>query len=167
MNSDPTSLDNLRYIVVLPPVSWWPPAPGWWILAAILFIATLIIAARSWLNWRANAYRRAALSELQHANSAGDVAEILKRTALCTSPRRQIAALSGNQWCHWLAETSGKAPSQSAQSALTVGIFQESESADIGDLLAYATFWIRNHRQVDAATDSAMKAPPQRQLEAT
>ena len=36
MNPDPASLENLRHIVQPAPVPWWPPAPGWWLLALIL-----------------------------------------------------------------------------------------------------------------------------------
>ena len=38
---DPGSLQNLNDIVAPAPVAWWPPAPGWWMLAALL--ATLLL----------------------------------------------------------------------------------------------------------------------------
>ena len=80
MNSDPASLDNLRDIVVPPSVPWWPPAPGWWVVFALLTLAIAVFAWRRWRAWHANAYRREALRELQAATSAAEVAEILKRT---------------------------------------------------------------------------------------
>ena len=40
--SEENPLVNLKDIHLPPPVSFWPPAPGWWILA-LLLISTLFI----------------------------------------------------------------------------------------------------------------------------
>ena len=108
MNPDPASLDNLRDIVELPPVPWWPPAPGWWVLLTMAVVATFVVAWRVWAARRAAAYRRAALRELESATSVATIAEILKRTALVAYPRTDVASLSGSAWSQWLAETGGR-----------------------------------------------------------
>ena len=42
--SDPSDLSNLRDIVVPPEVALWPPAPGWWIVAAGCLAAAACLA---------------------------------------------------------------------------------------------------------------------------
>jgi hypothetical protein len=64
-NPDPTGLDNLFDIVVPPPVSWWPPAPGWYVVGGLAIALAVWGAWRWWERWRAAAYRRAALAELR------------------------------------------------------------------------------------------------------
>ena len=64
-NPDPSSLDNLFDIVVPPPVSWWPPEPGWYVVGGLAIALTVWAAWRGWERWRAAAYRRAALAELR------------------------------------------------------------------------------------------------------
>jgi uncharacterized membrane protein len=86
MNTDPASLDNLREIILPPPVPWWPPAPGWWLLFAAIALTALAFAFRLFRRWRVNAYRRAALRELAVAGDVSAIAEILKRTALVAYP---------------------------------------------------------------------------------
>ncbi|WP_461482342.1 DUF4381 domain-containing protein [Porticoccus sp.] len=63
-------LAQLRDIHLPEPVGWWPPAPGWWLLA-LLLIATLIFTVR-WLimHQRANRYRREALLALTQLETA-------------------------------------------------------------------------------------------------
>ena len=72
MNPDPGSLDNLRDIVELPAVSWWPLAPGWWIVIALVAVIAAVNGMRAWKQWKANAYRRAALEELRSAGALTD-----------------------------------------------------------------------------------------------
>jgi hypothetical protein len=145
MNTDPASLDNLREIILPPPVPWWPLAPGWWMLFAAIALAALAFAFRFFWRWRANAYRRAALRELAIAGDVPAIAEILKRTALVAYPRNDVAALSGAAWLAWLAETGGQPVSATVAERLTLGVFANHDDSDIGEVPAFAADWIRNH----------------------
>ena len=145
MTSDPASLDNLRDIVAPPAVPWWPPAPGWWILFAALFVAASVLGWRGWRTWRANAYRRAARRELHSATSVAEIAEILKRTALCAYPRTDIAALSGSAWCQWLGESADQEVPKHISEALTRGVFSDLDTANVVDVSTFATDWINRH----------------------
>ena len=112
MESDPLPLRDLH----LPePVSWWPLAPGWWILIAVALVVIAWLLLRQLRLWRRNAPRRFALRELagfeadylQHRNPvvlAKQVSELLRRTMLAYTPRKRIAGLTGEQWLGWLDE---------------------------------------------------------------
>lgn len=145
MNSDPASLANLRDIVTLPPVPWWPPAPGWWFLLAVLGLIVLLAAVRGWRHWRANAYRRTALRALREVESLASIAEILKRAALMASPRTQVASLTGSTWVDWLEKTAGRPVPPAVGQALAVGLFTETGADNVGELAVFAAEWIRGH----------------------
>lgn len=145
MMQDAASLDNLRDIAAPAPVSWWPPAPGWWVIIALAAIALAVCAYRAWRRWKANAYRRAALAELQSAANDADVAEILKRTALCAYPRTNVASLTGAAWCRWLSETGGTDVPTIVSQRLVAGVFQDDVTRT-KELMEFATRWINDHR---------------------
>jgi hypothetical protein len=164
MKPDPASLENLRDIAVPPPVPWWPPAPGWWMVMAVLVIAIIVVAFRAWRRWRANAYRRAALRELQRATTLAGIAEILKRAALVACRRTDIAALSGSAWCRWLAETAGGPVPDNVAEALTRGVFGKADDVNVGEVSAFATDWIRGHacKRRDGKDTRAAERPKMR-----
>jgi len=145
VNSDPASLQNLRDIVQQPPVPWWPPAPGWWILFGLAVLVAGVLAIRGWRMWRRGAYRRAALREMESATNVAGIAEILKRTALVGFPRTDVAALSGSAWCQWLAETCGRQLPAAVADALTVGVFAKEDVVNVSEVRAFASDWIKSH----------------------
>lgn len=146
MNSDPASLDNLRDIVEPPAVSFWPPAAGWWFLLAVLLIVAAVALYRILRTWRANAYRREALRELQSATRVVEVADILKRTALVAFPRTEVAGLTGTAWSDWLAKTSSESPSAAVAESLCQGVYAAADQPATPDVLQYANSWVRGHR---------------------
>ena len=100
MSNDPARLQNLHDIVVPQPVSFWPPAPAWYVVLGLVLMGILWLVGRSILRYRRNAYRRAALAELQTLPADGPsaaprIAALLKRTALAAFPREQVAGLTG------------------------------------------------------------------------
>ena len=150
MNPDPASLENLRDIVIPPPVPWWPLAPGWWVLFIIMGLIAVLAVARCWRRWRANAYRRVALRALREADSVASVAEILRRAALMAASRTRVASLNGSAWVQWLTKTGGCAVPPAVSQLLTSGIYDESGSTNAGELAAFAAQWIRNHEIDDS-----------------
>lgn len=94
-------------------ISWWPLAPGWWVLI-VLAVVLLFVLLRLYLRKRArSAARRHALRQLdqltadfeRHRNAvtfSSDVSELLRRTMLAYAPRREVAGLTGDAWLAWL-----------------------------------------------------------------
>ena len=150
MTSDPASLQNLHDIVVPPPVPWWPPAPGWYLVMAIALGLAVVVAARAVIRYRRNAYRRAALAELQVLALDGDalprIAALLKRTALAAYPREHVASLAGQPWLTWLGDTSGLTVPPAVGAALTHGVYAGTSPTKAEALIEFAARWIRRHK---------------------
>lgn len=145
--NDSTSLDRLHDIVVPAPVPWWPVAPGWYFVIVLALFAISWWLLRQWQAWQANAYRRAALRQLQSAHSTAEISELLRRTALCRAPRSTIARLYGRPWTDWLAEHSPRPMSDAVREQLNVGVYGRTSGPIEGDRLqAFAADWIRYHR---------------------
>ena len=106
MNPEYDPLAALRPLHAPEPVGWWPPAPGWWLLAGLL----LILLGVAWWHHRHYALRRAALTELRRLEQSGSddihlsagINRLLRRVALASYPRTQVAGLSGEAWLRFL-----------------------------------------------------------------
>lgn len=120
----PTSiqpLTGLRDIHDIAPIPWWPPAPGWWLLA----LALLVLAALAWRErarlglrvpipgitlgtWRWEA--AAALRDLERRSARreevkqtlAELSELLRRIAMARLGRHACAGLNGAAWLDWL-----------------------------------------------------------------
>ena len=151
MNDEATSLDRLHELVLPPPVPWWPPAPGWYALLAIIALAIMAWAVPRWFRWRANAYRRTALRELNSAHTIPAISEVLRRAALCIAPRSTVAALTGAKWPEWLAETSPDPIPNQVKDQLASGIYSPDNASDLEALRSYASNWILHHRRLEVS----------------
>jgi hypothetical protein len=149
MTLDPTSLDRLHDLVLPSAVPWWPPAPGWYVVLALLVLAAGWLAWRFWKRRRANAYRRAALRRLATLRDAPAIAELLRRTALAIMPRPVVAAKTGTAWTDWLAEQCPETMPDAVRTQLTAGVYgRPAADREVGALRDYATRWIARHRPV-------------------
>ena len=147
MENDPASLSGLHDIELPPDVSIWPLQAGWWILMAAMMAVTLWLIYKGIARWKADAYRREALRELEHTQRLSEINALLRRCALMVESRTKIAELSGADWSDWLASVSDRTPPKVIQELLATGSYQSHESRhDIEDLKYYATNWIRYHR---------------------
>jgi hypothetical protein len=149
MSGDPASLDHLNEVIVPPPAPFWPPAPGWYVVISLLLLLGLAAGIWAIVRFRRNAYRRAASAELKRIREGAmkleAIASLLKRTALATYPRGQIAGLIGDAWIQWLAETSGDPVPPEVAAALTRGVYKSPSSTDSVAVMSFADRWIRRH----------------------
>lgn len=155
--SDPADLSNLHDIVAPPPVPWLPPAPGWWVVAAIMLGALAILTAAWAARWRRNADRRAALAELDALGANPEPAEmqtisaILKRAALVVYPREEVASLTGRRWLEFLDRSAGMhAFVDGPGASLETSVYGAPVGAP-GAVLAAARRWLRHHRAAGPA----------------
>ena len=106
MNAEPGSLENLHDLVMPVPVSWWPPAPGWVIVSALLVMVLGWWLIRTIQHWQSNSYRREALVLLEKiGGSEAELPTLIKRVALSAYPRERVASLTGEQWLAFLDQT--------------------------------------------------------------
>jgi len=106
-------------------ISWWPLAPGWWVVIgfAVVLLAYML---RQYFRTRARgAARRHALRKLneltaefeQHHDAvafSSSLSELLRRTMLAYAPRQEVAGLTGDEWLAWLDRDLDQARFQSA-----------------------------------------------------
>jgi len=131
------------------PIGWWPPAPGWWIVA-LLIAACLLLVYR----YRKNrVLQRAALNELvmlsKHCNTidqpVAQLNQLLKRYALVCWPAEKVASLSGQSWVDFLDATGGNGKfSEGAGGLLMSGPYRQ-EQVDMNELIKLAHHWIKTN----------------------
>ncbi|MEW4489888.1 DUF4381 domain-containing protein [Thalassoglobus sp. JC818] len=149
MKTDPASLSNLRDIVAQEPVSWWPLAPGWWVVLGLCVFGLAVWAYRVFRQWRANAYRREAIALIEDARSAAEVASVLKRTSLSAFPRQNVAKLSGTEWCDWLIRTGQLEMNATVRESLTEALYSGNEKDGLLELKSFATNWTNRHTSIE------------------
>ncbi|MDQ6999108.1 MAG: DUF4381 domain-containing protein [Mariprofundus sp.] len=129
--ADADPLAQLRDIHLPDAISWWPLAPGWWMLFALILI--IIVALFYYLRWRdiqknkpmtfsPQQVMQAALLELtniekSHAKTealsddharqvVANISQLLRRSAVqvthLENDPKSVAGLTGDAWLNWL-----------------------------------------------------------------
>lgn len=118
-----SGIDQLRDIHGIQGVPWWPPAPGWWLVAAGMSLLLYLVwrwrtAIRLRIpplpvfnigSWRWDAARRlralrGRTGSQDTKQTAGDLSELVRRIAIARLGRDACAGLTGTQWLDWLKE---------------------------------------------------------------
>ena len=152
-------LSQLKDIHLPDPVSWWPPAPGWWGLFLLLILSIVFI---TWLHRRyhANRWRKHALLECEQIKkllidgstqppiqqqAAQHISALLRRAAITRFPRSEVASLSGQEWINFLNQAVDhkiELASETAQTLNHAPYNQHSEN-NISQLLDFVERWIK------------------------
>lgn len=155
----PSPLDQLADIHLPDGVSWWPLAPGWWILIGLLIVAA--IGVYLWRRRAAqNAYRIVAQHQLtgiyadyqQTQNAAAylqALSLLLRRTALTAYPYSFNASIKGNEWLAWLDSVCPDLDEQFSGDIgqlLLLSAYQKNPQIDVGRLQELSAQWINLHR---------------------
>ncbi len=158
-------LSQLRNLDTPTAISWWPPAPGWWILACLLvagLITALFLTIRSYLHGAAArsarvAIRNAYTAYLDKDPSAAarseflqEVNAVLKRLAANYQGTEQVAALSGQAWRSYLSEV---APELNATELdpFTSAIYQPQPQIDVEEVMLSLDLLVDRLRKVHRA----------------
>jgi len=94
-------------------IGWWPLAPGWWVVIALLAVGVGFLLRLYLRTYARGAARRHALQKLkdltadfeQHHNAvvfSSNLSGLLRRTMLAYAPREEVAGLTGDEWLAWL-----------------------------------------------------------------
>jgi hypothetical protein len=147
----------LRDIHLPAPVSWWPPAPGWWLLLGLAVLAVIAFALLR--RWHLRKRRRQRVFEQltqlesayhQHRDAlrlVRDLSVLMRRAGISLYPRRDTASLTGDSWLAWLDGTSThKGFSAGAGRLLAKAPYANSldaEQSDIEDLITLCRNWLQ------------------------
>jgi hypothetical protein len=114
MMSDDAILQQLRDIHLPAPISWWPPAWGWWCCGVGLLLMVFFV----FHYWRTRKIRRLKTSiekTLQVLSSQEDdlfilqsLSQLLRRVALHVFPHEPVASLVGENWLAFLDRAQSK-----------------------------------------------------------
>ena len=105
-------LSQLKDIHLPKPISWWPLAPGWYILAALIIILCAGVIIYFLKRKRRHQIRGKALQHLQtlqkqeldDSEYVSEISVLLKRCALGYYARKEVAPLTGTAWLNFLDE---------------------------------------------------------------
>lgn len=153
---NPDLLSQLRDIHAAPAVPWWPPAPGWWVLAFLLLFLLTWLGRSLFARIRVHQRRKQMLAWVDHLNTNIDpqrdphgylstLNRIFKLVALRAFPEQHCAALAGRDWADFL--TANMKVSQSAESlnVLASGPYDPAPQFDADTMSELTRSWIKQH----------------------
>lgn len=168
MQADP--LQQLKDVHLPAEPSWWPPAPGWWLLALAL-VALALFAWRQLRGWQARRQPHLLAARL-HEQLVSDLQAgtleperyvheanaLLKRIMLHARQEASAAALSGDAWLSRLQALAPETPvPASASRWLTERRFQRSIRALGAQETTEIVSWFR--ALLSAASRPAQQEP--------
>ncbi|WP_430462684.1 DUF4381 domain-containing protein [Thalassolituus sp. LLYu03] len=144
---------NLNDIILPDPVGVWPPAPGWWLLLALLILLPLVAF------WLTRVYRARRARKQPKVDCQTQLAQLLgQETALtptlcartnealklyCRVCYPQALALHGDAWAEFLTARAGVLTAGQLH-ALAAGPYLPQVEGSAHELLTNLTLWLNS-----------------------
>jgi len=152
-DADPALLAQLQDIHSAGQPLWWPPAPGWWILAIILLLVLAFVLRKivKWLSVRR--HRKAWLRALEdlireydpvqhpHEYLAG-LNRLFRAVAVKAFPGTACARLQGEEWVAFIASLLPEQHAADQLGALATGPYEPLPRFEASILNASASTWV-------------------------
>jgi len=155
-------LAQLADIHLPEPVSYWPPAIGWWVLAAIALVLLVILLRKIASSQRQQKICRYALAELQRCYSNYSQADpvsidqnklnyvnqfntVIRRVALVHYPQANAASLDGASWVDFIRQKGESSlMTDDIAAALQYGRFQTKCEVDVDAMQSFGQQWVES-----------------------
>lgn len=150
-------LDELKDIHLPASVDWWPLAPGWWVLAAlILMVLALVVLKRS----RSRKHRQLTQAAIISLNQLAQdksldktewlkaLSSLLRQIVINFHGREAGAGLVGEDWLAYLDQRGGgQGFSQGVGQVIASQPYQRASDYDREALLRLVHQWIKRQRR--------------------
>jgi len=136
--------------------SFWPPAPGWWLLLALLIFITIWAVIKLRKKARLKKQQNLILAQLdaleadlkKHPSNEtiAEINTLLRQLAVNYYPRDEIASLTGAQWLQFLDSAGGtRAFSKGAGRILVDAPYQASDltNLNLDEFVPLVRKWVR------------------------
>ncbi len=153
MNLASNPLKDLRDIHLPAPISSWPLASGWYVIAVLGGLALMVLGVLLYRYLKKVRPRRAALKQLdklqqnyQQKQTPAVVSELsilIRRCALSAFPRHNVAGLEGEAWLAFLNETGQtEVFTQGVGKLLMTAPYQKHTKENLEDLFELTQKWV-------------------------
>ena len=153
---NPDLLSQLRDIHGAPPVPWWPPAPGWWLLGVLVLVLLAWLGRGLLARYRVRQRRKQMLGWVDHLNESIDpqrdpqaylstLNRIFKLVALRAFPEQHCAALAGQDWTDFLTDNMRGSRSVESLQVLASGPYDPAPHFNPDKMSELTRFWIKQH----------------------
>jgi len=149
-------LSQLRDIHAAAEPGWWPPAPGWWVLALLAAVCTALVLRHAYRFWSVMHRRRRLLTALDAMARDIDPREqpneylsrmnrLFRVVALRAFPGSACARLQGSEWVHFIQASLPEGVPLQGLRALASGPYQFKPDFDAASLQQLARRWVRKY----------------------